>query len=609
MAALSATYSPDDNKLRLYASSRLDADTYARVKAAGFKWAPKQDLFVAPMWTPHREDLLIDLCGEIGDEDTSLIDRAEDRAERFDEYSDKRRNDAERARKAVAEIADNIPMGQPILVGHHSERHARRDAQRIENGMRKAVDMWETSQYWTARAAGAIRHAKYKELPAVRARRIKGLEADKRKAERSKSEAATWLKVWTACGAEADSEKQHKIALYLANRSHMTLPRKEGDRPGWEYSPSPYDVLREDRNDSLYAARTVAEIVEHAQKVYPANMAHNDRWIAHYENRLSYERAMLNEQGASDLLKPAPRRALAPLLNYRAPGGSITAPHMYDRNKSVTYRQVDMTKAEYAAINVDYKGARVSADKTHRFRTAMVRHELVCVFLTDSKAVAEPEAQQAKPEAPREFVAPLAPREKRSKPEATAFDAMRAQLKHGVQVVTVPQLFSTPADLGARMVDMAEIQDGDEVLEPNAGTGALVDAVRSNIAAGRSGRCVITAVEINLHLAERLRDLDCLGQRYVRCVDFLQCKDGELGKFDKILMNPPFENAADIKHIEHAATMLKPGGRLVAICANGPRQNAKLRPLADEWEVLPPGTFAGTNASAALLVINAPDQP
>ena len=73
-----ATYSPEDNKLRLYSTTRLDSETYARVKAAGFIWAPKQDLFVAPMWTPSREDLLIELVGEIEDEDRSLVDRAED---------------------------------------------------------------------------------------------------------------------------------------------------------------------------------------------------------------------------------------------------------------------------------------------------------------------------------------------------------------------------------------------------------------------------------------------------------------------------------------------------------------------------------------------------
>ncbi len=42
MPAFTATYSPEDNKLRLYATSRLDSDLYARAKAAGFSWAPRQ---------------------------------------------------------------------------------------------------------------------------------------------------------------------------------------------------------------------------------------------------------------------------------------------------------------------------------------------------------------------------------------------------------------------------------------------------------------------------------------------------------------------------------------------------------------------------------------
>ncbi|STF24207.1 Uncharacterised protein [Escherichia coli] len=36
-----ATYSPDDNKLRLYAVSRLDPETYKKVHDAGFRWAPE----------------------------------------------------------------------------------------------------------------------------------------------------------------------------------------------------------------------------------------------------------------------------------------------------------------------------------------------------------------------------------------------------------------------------------------------------------------------------------------------------------------------------------------------------------------------------------------
>jgi hypothetical protein len=90
MPAFTATYSPEDNKLRLYATSRLDTELYARAKAAGFSWAPRQQLFVAPMWTPEREDLLIELAGTIDDEDTSLVERAEERANRFDDYRDNR---------------------------------------------------------------------------------------------------------------------------------------------------------------------------------------------------------------------------------------------------------------------------------------------------------------------------------------------------------------------------------------------------------------------------------------------------------------------------------------------------------------------------------------
>ena len=207
VTAFEATYDAADDKLRLRASSRLDAETYARVKAAGFGWAPKQDLFFA-VWTPSREDLLVELAGDIDDEETSLEERAAQRAERFTGYRGKRAADAEHARKAVSAVADGIPFGQPILVGHHSERHARRDADKIERGMRRAVKLWETSQYWQDRAAGAIRHAKYKELPAVRARRIKKLEAERRSHERDLKASAAFLALWRNLDQDGSIKKK-----------------------------------------------------------------------------------------------------------------------------------------------------------------------------------------------------------------------------------------------------------------------------------------------------------------------------------------------------------------------------------------------------------------
>jgi type I restriction-modification system DNA methylase subunit len=105
-------------------------------------------------------------------------------------------------------------------------------------------------------------------------------------------------------------------------------------------------------------------------------------------------------------------------------------------------------------------------------------------------------------------------------------------------------------------------------------------------------------VEINAGLAARL---DATG-RAVVCGDFLSWDGRDFGAFDRVVMNPPFDNGADIRHVQHAFTMLAPGGRLVAIVANGPRENAQLRPRAVTWEELPPGTFAGTNVRAAIMV-------
>ncbi len=193
-----ATYSPDDNKLRLYAVSRLDPETYKKVHDAGFRWAPKQALFVAPAWTPGREDVLLSLAGEIEDEDSTLAERQEARAERFTGYSGKRASESAQALDEVERLAAMIPPGQPILVGHHSERRARRDAQRIENGMKRAVMLFERAEYWEERARSALLHAKYKERPDVRWRRIKKIEADLRKAEKTIAQSRKYLTMWRA---------------------------------------------------------------------------------------------------------------------------------------------------------------------------------------------------------------------------------------------------------------------------------------------------------------------------------------------------------------------------------------------------------------------------
>lgn len=608
-----ATYSPEDNKLRLYPAARLDAETYARVKAAGFTWAPKQELFVAPAWTPAREDLLRELAGEIGDEDTTLADRAEARAERFEDYAERRQADASAAHAAVRELADGIPLGQPILVGHHSEKRARKDAERIQSGMRKAVRAWETSQYWEQRAAGAIRAAKHKERPDVRARRIRTIEAEARKHQRERDQLAAQLKTWQRLH-EPDSVKRKdgqpttflERALYVANHDHGGVTLPDGSRH-W----SAWSAL----NDGTV---TPEEVQRQRLEGLPRLIAHADRWLAHLANRLTYERAMLAADGGTVADRTGPEKGGA-VRCWASPRGGWSYIQKVNRvSVTVLDNWGNGGRNFTRTIPLDKLSAVMTAAQVAEARTAGRLHETddkTGFFLTDAppaSTTAEAAAKETRAErnarTHREHVA-----EHGAPAPAADFAAMRETLRAGVQVAAVPQLFPTPPELAERMVRLAALPERGRVLEPSAGTGQLLGLILHPDRNHGHGLEAV-AVEIDARMVDMLRAQQRAGAyplASIRQADFLQC-NGDLGTFDRILMNPPFERAADVEHITHALKFLRPGGRLVAICANGPRQAEQLRPMVERaggtWEPLPAGTFkeSGTSVNAALLVIDAP---
>lgn len=134
-------------------------------------------------------------------------------------------------------------------------------------------------------------------------------------------------------------------------------------------------------------------------------------------------------------------------------------------------------------------------------------------------------------------------------------------------------------EVAQEAAELLDVQPGDRVLEPSAGTGALLAAIGDRIDPTVGS---VVAIEVNRDLAEMLTTQ--FPKVTVICADFLEQMADAVPGFDKILMNPPFENGADIKHIEHALKMLKPGGKLVAICANGSRQQAKAEASGDKLE-------------------------
>lgn len=172
-------------------------------------------------------------------------------------------------------------------------------------------------------------------------------------------------------------------------------------------------------------------------------------------------------------------------------------------------------------------------------------------------------------------------------------DELRAEAKQRAEVGAlaerqIPGFFPTPRGLARLVVERADVRDGCTVLEPSAGAGHLVDAVRAVAPGAR-----LTLVEFSSCLRSHL-----IGRgETLAGADFLEF---EGGPFDRVVMNPPFERGQDAEHVRRAAGMLAPGGRLVAIMSAGPffRSDRRSRDFRD-WleeiggihEPLPDGVF------------------
>lgn len=160
--------------------------------------------------------------------------------------------------------------------------------------------------------------------------------------------------------------------------------------------------------------------------------------------------------------------------------------------------------------------------------------------------------------------------------------------------------FPTPRPLIDRMLDAAQIRPGMRVLEPSAGKGDILDAIRE-----REPQAESYGIESHPELAE----LNKLKGHNIQHRDFLSVPTGERsigqGRPERIVMNPPFEGGADATHVQHAYDLLAPGGRLVAIMSEGPfqRQSVKdqqfrkwLESVGGEHESNPEGSFSGSDA-------------
>ncbi len=158
--------------------------------------------------------------------------------------------------------------------------------------------------------------------------------------------------------------------------------------------------------------------------------------------------------------------------------------------------------------------------------------------------------------------------------------------------------FPTPEKVVRQMIQLLELHPNDTILEPSAGQGGIADYLKGH----------------DLLLIEKLpgnrQILKQKGYFVSDCDDFLQYR---IIGFSKIIMNPPFENQADVEHVTHALSLLKTGGILVSVMSAGVlfRNNKKTQKFREDIlnyaEVipLPEGSFkeSGTMVNTILVKI------
>lgn len=110
-------------------------------------------------------------------------DAAEDRADRLTSRAASAAGTADQIWEQNRQTYEAL-NGQPILVGHHSERGHRNLLDKLHNRERRAIEEYRSSKRLAARAAAAERYQARREAPGTTQRRIENLEAEARQIDR-----------------------------------------------------------------------------------------------------------------------------------------------------------------------------------------------------------------------------------------------------------------------------------------------------------------------------------------------------------------------------------------------------------------------------------------
>lgn len=169
--------------------------------------------------------------------------------------------------------------------------------------------------------------------------------------------------------------------------------------------------------------------------------------------------------------------------------------------------------------------------------------------------------------------------------------------------------FPTPPEIVDKMINLANLERGQLILEPSAGQGHIADKICDTLNLRANEILICEILSENKHILNE-KGYVCEDLEFIEFAE--ECNKFDV-TFDRIVMNPPFERQSDIDHVATAFNLLAPDGILVAIMSTGVtfRENKKtvefrektLEPHCTHLEHLPSGAFkeSGTMVNTILL--------
>lgn len=149
------------------------------------------------------------------------------------------------------------------------------------------------------------------------------------------------------------------------------------------------------------------------------------------------------------------------------------------------------------------------------------------------------------------------------------------------------QFFHTPQNIAEDAIEMAEIEQYHDCLEPSAGQGSL--AVLMPI---EKTVCIeISKLHCGILKAKGLRVIEG---------DF-DWHWSQIGKFDRIVMNPPYSAGRWQHHTKTAIGILKKDGIIVAILPASAKNSFSHPDIDIEWSREYKNEFSGTSVSVVIM--------